>query len=113
MQDLGPSVCYLKYRVNLTLQPEAHNLQMQLSQNLHSNEKNDLQQFHMESGQPIKTEVSCLLGRGVDLPLSKPRWTQRGEREKNVGGRRKEDSESSVLDLDLGMRSWAVTSLNV
>jgi len=35
------------------------------------------------------------------------------ERKKNVGGRRKEDSKSSVLDLGLGMRSWAATSLNV
>ena len=28
-----------------------------------------------------------------------------GGREKNVGGRKKEDSKSSVLDLDLVMRS--------
>ena len=36
-----------------------------------------------------------------------------GGREKNVGGWGKADSKSSVLDLDLGMRSWAATSLNV
>ena len=36
MVVVGPSVCFLKYRINLTLKPEAHNLQMQFSQNLNS-----------------------------------------------------------------------------
>jgi len=52
-------------------------------------------------------------GMGLIFHQAKPRWTRRGEKEKNVGGWRKKDSQSSVLDLDLGMRSWAATSLNV
>jgi len=42
---------------------------------------------------------------GLIFHQAKPRWTRRGEREKNVRGRRKEDSKSSVVDLGLGMRS--------
>jgi len=45
-------------------------------------------------------------GMGLIFHQAKPRWTRRGgERENNVGGRRKEDSKSSVLDLNLSMRS--------
>ena len=91
MQDLGPSVRYLKYRVNLTLQPEAHNLQMQLSQNLHSKEKNDLQQFQMESDQPIK-RLKCRAHWGVGLVFRHLSPDGHGgERERKmleVGGRR-------------------------
>jgi len=44
-------------------------------------------------------------GMGLIFHHAKPRWSRRGEGEKNVGGRRKEESKSSVLDLVLGMRS--------